>query len=277
LLTFLIQSLSSPLAPVQTASALTLSNLNHLDALVSQKQREALAGFLRDRANSPEARRIMVQVLSKMGGFDALISDLAEKDPDIRLAALSAMGSGGAGAPLQMDLIDVCLQDPDPEVRLKTLDLLLARPGPETDGRLAQLALDDASVEVRALALSAVGSRGGDTAETVSRQALEDPSPLVVFVASDEIRKTGSENAAETLGQLLDRDDPTIRFVGVIMLGTMEAAAAHTILQDAARIHPDPKTRDMAARVLESDSMDMDTIRKHLGVDEVLSRRQKSQ
>ena len=81
------------------------------------------------------------------------------------------------------------------------------------------------------------------------------------------MRRLGGEDAAAELGGLLEAEDAKIRFIGILMLGSMEEEAARDILKDASETHADQKTRDWSRKVLQGGRLDAQSIHRALGID----------
>jgi HEAT repeat protein len=130
------------------------------------------------------------------------------------------------------------------------------------------MAVRDPSQEVRARALTAASRQAGEGARQILEQGLADPSPFVVYTAADELRDLGGEASVRELGGLLQAQDPKVRFIGILMLASMEEEAARDILKGASEEHADAKTRELAQKALAGDRLDARSIRRVLGVGE---------
>ena len=76
----------------------------------------------------------------------------------------------------------------------------------------------------------------------------------------------GGEASARELGGLLQAEDPRVRFIGILMLGSMEDAEARAILEDASERHTDEKTRDWSRKILSGDRLDAKSMHQALGI-----------
>jgi HEAT repeat protein len=266
-LTFLLEGLGSPVDLVQEASVAALLRLDNLDMLLGKDEDELLERFIRDKSKSRRARVRLIRALSTRQGFEETIAQVLQEEPEMRLSVLGALDSVGTTNKVGVRALETCLKDSDPEVRLEALRFVSREPPPAVNALVGAMAVGDASQEVRARAMTEVSRRGGQEGREILCQGLRDESPLVVYNAADGIRKLGGENAARDLGELLQAEDPRHRFIGILMLGTMEEEEARDILKDASEHHTDMQTREWSRRVLDQGPVDPRSMRQVLGVE----------
>jgi len=89
-----------------------------------------------------------------------------------------------------------------------------------------------------------------------------------VYAASDALRQLGGEGSALALGDLLRSESDKSRFIGILMLGSMDEESAREILRNASESHSDPETRDLCGRALAGEGLDADSFRKVLGLEQ---------
>jgi HEAT repeat protein len=266
-LAFLLQGLESRVDLVQEAAVDALVRLNDLRLLISEDDKKALDRFLQDRGKSRSARRRLIRTLLAWEGFEESVQKVLAEEPEMRLSILRDLDALGAGKRLDQSTLESCLRDPDPRVRKEALGFVSGVTDPAVNELVGEMATGDDSVEVRARAVTEAARRGGEAGREILSQALEDSSPLVVYTAADEFRSMGGEAAARELGGLLLADDPRVRFIGILMLGSMEDAEARAILEDTSERHADEKTRDWAAKVLSGDRLDPASMHRTLGLE----------
>lgn len=266
-LDFLLQGLGNRVGLVQEASVEALVRLNDLRLLIGKDEKEILDRFLQDKSKSRTARRRLIRTLLAWEGFEESVAKVLAEEPEMRLSILRDLDASGAGKRIDHSALEGCLRDPDPRVRTEALGFVSEAADPVVNALVGEMATSDASVEVRARAVTAASRQGGETGRQVLSQALEDPSPLVVYTAADEMRRLGGEASARELGGLLQAEDPRVRFIGILMLGSMEDAEARAILEDTSERHTDEKTRAWAGKILAGDRLDAGSMRQVLGLD----------
>ena len=266
-LAFLLDGLGSPADLVQEASVAALLRLDNIYTLLGKGDEELLERFIRDKSKSRTARVRLIRALSTRQGFEESIARVLQEEPEMRLSALEGLDSAGATNRVGARALEICLKDSDPEVRLEALRFVSGQPLPAVNTLVGEMAVGDASQEVRARAMTAVSRQGGEEGREILYQGLRDESPLVVYTAADEMRKLGGENAARDLGGLLQAEDPRLRFIGILMLGSMEEEEARDILKDASEGHADKQTREWSTKVLEGGPLDARSMHQVLGVE----------
>ena len=266
-LAFLLQGLGSRVDLVQEASAEALVRLNDLRLLIGKDEKETLDRFLKDKSKSRAARRRLIRTLLAWEGFEESVAKVLAEEPDMRLSVLRDLDALGAGKRLDHRVLESCLRDPDPRVRREALGFVSEAADTSVVTLVGEMAASDSSAEVRARAVTAASRQAGEAGQAILSQALEDPSPLVVYTAADEMRRLGGEASARELGTLLKAEDPRVRFIGILMLGSMEDDEARAILEDTSERHADEKTRDWSRRILHGDRLDAKSIHQALGID----------
>jgi HEAT repeats len=194
------------------------------DALVTLFERHGVGDrALRDLGRAGAVRRgRATEVLGNLRRRDAvpaLCARLTDRDPDVRLAAVRALGRIGAAAaaepllatlatpdPAPVQLVAYALvqleagadgpllaglDHPDPQVRATILDTLRLRGTTGAEARVVAVLRGDASAEVRRRAAAMLGRVG-------TRAALD---PLIAAAAGDAAKAVRAE-AARALGDL---------------------------------------------------------------------------
>jgi hypothetical protein len=267
-LAFLLDGLSSRVDLVQEASVAALLRLDNAETMLGKEDEGLLERFIRDKSKSRRARIRLIRALATRQGFQESIAQVLQEEPEMRLPALEALDSAGATKKAGARALEICLKDSDPEVRMKALRFLPGNPPPAVNALVGEMAVGDASQEVRARAMTAVSRQGGEEGREILYQGLRDESPLVVYEAADGIRRLGGENAARDLGELLQAEDPRLRFIGILMLGTMDEEEARDLLKDASERHGDEQTREWSRKILDGGGLDARSMHQVLGVEE---------
>jgi HEAT repeat protein len=170
--------------------------------------------LLREIASGELApRRATVEALAEGGASpDQLATLLTNRSPDVRAAAIEALGA--ARTPGAVGAVAGLRNDPDPYIRL-TANVALARAGDPDAQTAAREALSNPVADIR---LTAAEAFRPPTPESVAvvRAALGDPDPVIRIKAA---RMLAPEEAALTVvTTLLSDENPAIR-----------VEAAHTI------------------------------------------------
>ena len=266
-LDFLLQGLGSRVDLVQEASAEALVRLNDLRLLIGKDEKETLDRFLQDKSKSRTARRRLIRTLLAWEGFEESVAKVLAEEPEMRLSILRDLGAFGAGKRLDHRVLESCLRDPDPRVRMEAIGFVSEAADPAVNQLVGEMAASDSSAEVRARAVTAASRQAGEAGREILPRGLEDSSPLVVYTAADEMRRLGGEASARELGGLLQAEDPRVRFIGILMLGSMEDAEARAILEDTSERHTDEKTRDWSRKILSGDRLDARAMHQALGIE----------
>ncbi len=264
---FLLLGLESRVELVQDASVEALVRLNDLRILIGKDETKTLDRFILDRTKSRTARRRLIRTLLAWEGFEESIAVVLDGEPEMRLSILQDLEASGASSRFGHGVLEACLKDPDARVRTRALALAAQASDPEVTVLLTEMATEDTSEEVRARAVAVASRQAGEEGREILLRGLEDPSPLVVYTAADEMRRIGGETSARQLGSLLQADDPKVRFIGILMLGTMEEEEARAILEDTSNRHPDEPTREWAGKILSGGGLDAKSVHKALGLD----------
>jgi HEAT repeat protein len=225
---------------------------------------------------NPRVRRACIAALGAVPdepAFSALLAGLEDPDPEVRLAALQALGERSPAAGAE-SAIERCLSDADPHVRAEAALLapdaasgLLEKMAASTDaaeataafarlpashGALAVARLDDPDPAIRAAALSSLARlRAEEELRKVDlERALEDPYPAVRRAAADALAVCADPEASRALATALRdslheiRTHVSARLGG---LGDTGVAAAEPYLRDA-----EPWTVDAALRAVSA-------------------------
>lgn len=282
---------------VRTAAARMLNRLmlKTPDAGVAlgdaaKRSREAVM-MLAEAVLHPDLRLRAIDLLGKAGapasaGLGVLREMLNERDPAIRTAAATAIGSIGATpedvAPLMHALRDaerpvqdaaaVALKDRSPDViKLVTPDLIdstpeIRRRATQVLGGLASVsptdvvpllrnALEDRDAGVRAMGARGLG-RAGEAGAGALREALRHDDAGVRAVAAETIVTVSSRRAetATALVPLLDDPDAGVRSSAVRALGTLgaDARGAAPALKRVSERDASTDVRALATRALDA-------------------------
>jgi hypothetical protein len=129
--------------------------------------------------------------------------------------------------------VSLALSDSDANVRADAVSALgSARDDPEA-AALAHAALSDADPAVREEAAYALGEIGGEMSLRALAQALRDPQHDVKQTAIEALATIGGDQAAFALAAILDDSDVTLRAAAVDALGEIAGDAATRLLQRA--------------------------------------------
>jgi len=186
----------------------------------------------------------------------------------MRLSVLQDLYASGTGTKLFPNVLETCLRDPDPRVRCEALGFASGLEDPTVNALVSEMAVTDPSQEVRARALTAASRGAGEGAREILEQGLTDPSPFVVYTAADELRSLGGEASVRELGGLLQAEEAKVRFIGILMLATMEEDEARDILKDASERHADKQTREWSSKILDGGPLDARTVHQVLGLEQ---------
>jgi len=130
---------------------------------------------------------------------------LSDKDPDTRGRAIEALAQRKQQAALQTVL--TALQDDDAQVRARALYGALKSGIEIPEGVLNSLTLNDASPDVRVLALQGLAST--PNARAIAERALNDPSEPVRLQAHEILGQSGAEvNQSQQSSQPSDNQVP---------------------------------------------------------------------
>lgn len=264
---FLLRSLQSPVHAVQEASAAAFPNLHTPPIPLHLEDWMILKDFVLNREGNLAAR---IRLVEKLSGTEALVTlapELVREHPELRLVTLQAMRSSGGRTLVDSDTLETILGDPDPRVRDEALNMLSRTSGIESDQKIGEVSLHDPSPEIRARALAILSDRGLKANRRFLSRGLDDESPYVVYQAAEGLRSIGDQDSASELGRLLESENPKARFVGVLMLGSMEGEPARHILQQSSEEHRDPQVRELCRKVLEGGASDPLSVRKLLGIE----------
>lgn len=266
-LDLLLGGLGCPLFDLQEASAAALIGLESLASDLEPEDRVALRRFVLDPGASTRARGRLLTRLSFLDDYEELLARIIVDDPAMRPGALEAMKSAKGASGIPKECLEACLGDADERVRLEALAVLSGSPRIPLDRKelLEAAALEDASAEVRAMAMNLAGTRGGEAFRDILSVGLEDESVHVVYSAADNLRLLGGERSVKDLGGLLASENPKTRFIGILMLGSMDDDLARHILEEASRDHSDAGARELCTKALDSGGLDADSFGKLLG------------
>jgi len=266
-LDLLLRGLGSPLFDVQEASSAALTGLESLASSLEPEDRTALRRFVSDHGASTRARGRLLHRLSFLDDYEALLAQIIVDDPAMRPAALDAIQSRKGVSGIPKVCLDACLADADERVRLGALTILSGSPRIPLDRKelLETAALEDASSEVRAMAMTLAGTHGGEPFRDILGRGLADESAHVVYSAADNLRRLGGEGSVKDLSGLLASENPKTRFIGILMLGSMDDDLARHILEEASKGHSDAGARELCTKALASGGLDADSFGKLLG------------
>ncbi len=205
----------------------------------------------------PEAgvRRVAAEIVGHLPSSEAsvgLIEALGDDDPQVRAEALS--GLARSRATLSPDVINACLSDPVPEVRLAAIDTLsqlaaaqhasaaqleplLKDDDPQVRAQAARILVQvwshagaretlhamviDTDLQARTCALAALGECVDKTAFGLVAEALDDKLPLVRQAAFKSLVALNPIEALPHLVRHLDEDDASVCHALAESLGTV--------------------------------------------------------
>jgi HEAT repeat protein len=137
-----------------------------------------------------------------------------------------------------------------PDAAIREVAVRFSRAGID-DVRLEELMQEDPAPEVRAASLEILMERRGSAALDAALPLLFDPDPLVTRIASVEIGSLGSE-AVPKLRRLLEQrpfDQPR-ELAPVAFAMSMAGPEGRSALGEIASSHPDPRVRRLAGLAL---------------------------
>jgi HEAT repeat protein len=171
-----------------------------------------------DGLSSPavDARVLAAERLGRMAVDDprivpALETALADPFPDVRVAAVTALGMRKGGGHPVTRLFGGALRDADRLVRSAAV-FALAKVGDPAAMPALLAALNDPEIPVRRDAVWAVGRLGGGTSNTLDKLsgALKDADPSVRYWAACSLERLG---AGERLAGHLNDPDAGVRML----------------------------------------------------------------
>ena len=205
-----------------------------------------LSAHILGELDAPDARRALMDALhdedadvrsTAIGSLQNepnvmpdLVERLADDDPAVRLAALSAIGSlgGGTGA---LDGIRPLLVDQDPFVRARAAGVLLEDGAdPEAERTLIELAdADDA--DVRAATFRSIRGVRTPSAFDLARSGLGDPAAAARAEAAGALATIDLRRAVDPLVEALSDESPVVREAVAEGLGTIGAPAVDSVVR----------------------------------------------
>lgn len=204
-LPLLLDRLTSPSLNERRAAARTLNDLGSMDSEMRQRVLPLLLRALDD----PDPK-VEISVLSAIESFGSLDEDAVARvaklyrNPEVRLAALLALGSIGRNSRLAAEIIAKAAKDPDTFVRRYAVDAV-SKLGPSGMPLLIEL-LQDKDDYVRGTAVESLGTLGPNAAASVPALI-----PLLGHSGSviDTLRKIGPASVAAIPGLLavLERNE----------------------------------------------------------------------
>jgi len=266
---FLLASLNSRVEAVQEAAASAFPELAGADFTIRQKDWESIRRFINNREQSLAARVRMVEKVSRTRLFETIAPEVIRNHPDLRLAVLDAVRSSRGAVDVPQEALLVSLQDPDPKVRQETLQVLSLSRSPGYAPIIGETSLNDPDPQTRAKAMAILAGRNPEESWDVLSRGLEDENPHVVYLAAGAIRDVADDRSAPELSRLLDSESPRARFIGVLMLGTLKDDSARRILEVSSKSHEDAATRELCTRILETDVLSDQDVRRFLGTEDV--------
>jgi hypothetical protein len=183
--------------------------------LGSRAERSLFESSMDDLASADaRARRRAADALRAMGSRAAapLVAAAVgrERDPEVKVALLSALGA--LGEPAGADVAARELADSRPAVRAAALDAVAALQGKDAEPRLLA-ALADASALVRRRAVLLLGFAPGPAAEEALRSCLSDRDGGVARAAALALSGRPTATAQAALARALDHGEESVRRV----------------------------------------------------------------
>jgi HEAT repeat protein len=185
----------------------------------------------------PRERRRAATALGLSNGTEtrkALARALMDKDTNVRIAALRALGKLGASE--YLDIILRFFNDPEPEMRAEAIEVSmnLSITGDNTQIMLDKLAplLSDSNPAIRAATLTALKNLEALPLLEQIRQCLTDPDDTVISAACILLAHLNDEKVLITLLQILSdqKRDINLRSQVATALGILGDAEAEKIL-----------------------------------------------
>jgi len=221
---------------------LELERLPELDAL-DQAELDALGAALRDTTLPPRIRVGLVGLIAEHGLDEALpaLLSAAVDHPELLAAVLDTRARLGAPAP--GDELRAHLQSDDPEIRAAALSALGAAGDPAAIPELARFALGDQNGEVRAAAVQALGrTRSPKALPTLALTFAETDRELKQRSAQALLAIEGPE-ADNTLVELALRGtSPEVRRHAALLL-MVSRGPDHQAVRQLAAQNQDPQVR----------------------------------
>lgn len=222
-----------------------------IDALGEIADPRVVPAFLKLLSEAHEnLKPSVVEALTKIGdssAVDALLPLLEESPPELQAKILLCVKKAktGTAVPVLLSLLD----HKKPLIRRHAVDALGEIAQPNTWEIVSGLVGRDASFEVRASAVKALGKIGNKQALPILEKALRDES-AVRCGAVIALGCLGDRGACPALVAMLRDSAPEVRYHAVVALGKLEAKSAIPPIQ-ALLEDPDPMVQRGAEKTLE--------------------------
>ncbi len=176
---------------------------------------ERIAAFFENRLTcQDENRRAMaVSALGQLGvekHWESVRDALQDISPEVRCAALSALGTTLPIPAKYAEPMLELLNDNSREVRLAVVDVF-SQAGDEKYRHVFLKAMQDPDDWVRARAVEALGALHLEEASPEIAAMLEDQNPLVAIKAIEALARIGGEVAFRSLFQVLESGNPDLQ------------------------------------------------------------------
>jgi len=189
--------------------------------------------------------------------LEALAGGLADRDPEVQMAALTAMIKVGSQDEKVAVAVKRCLVDPESRVRSGVIQVVMAAPRLGKPALLQDitLTLSDQDATVRRVALeclSKLEAKGDKKALRSMKPLLEDPQEEVRLVAVRALTELTQPEDSEIVDAIASKlDDPhwSVRFASLEGLGRLvEPSAAPTLAAIRLRLADADPTVKVAAK-----------------------------
>jgi HEAT repeat protein len=167
---------------------------------------QQLSELVAQDAGSVRPGTVKALASSGPGSVPQLVLLLAHKSPDVRGAAVEALGNiGGQQA---VAALQGLRNDPDPYVRLRVA-VALAQAGDQDAIATVSTALASPVADIRLMAAEAFRNNPTEASRAAVRSALAEANPLTRARAAAMLGE--SEEATRTVVDLLNSENPTVR------------------------------------------------------------------
>ena len=154
--------------------------------------------------------------------INEISAGLSDPEAAVRRMSVEAFLNLGPDAEHYLSLIIPCLNDPDKDVRMATVDLLGVIGQPSVMVHLMQ-ALNDENDWVRIRAVEALGHARYSDAIPALSQILETDNPMVATKAIEALGMIGGNVAFTVLLGLMDHEDPEIQRAAADAVAAIQA------------------------------------------------------
>jgi len=252
------------------AVSAAVAGLSDPDPRVRRVAAEVLGG-LRNRVVVPPLRASLadpdggvraasVRALGRLRDLSALpdVSRcLADPDTTVRLAAVQVTRVLGSPVPVLRPLLD----DSDPGVRAEAAAALLGADGSDRSDDVLRLMSSDEDLDLRRIAVRALGRSRDAKAAALVMGRLGDPHPAVRATAADALAEVDPAQAVQPLVGLLSDPDSAVRAAAAHALGRIGRPAVPAVAM--ALEHPETESGALLALERLPTDGHVDPVRRH--------------